>query len=319
MSAVGQEPVPVGVVGVGHLGRHHARLYASNPAARLVAVVDRDLARARAIAGEYGCEAFDDPAALVGMAAAASVAVPTVHHRDVAVALLDAGLDVLVEKPLARDLAEADEILEAARRANRLVMVGHTERFNPALVALARAVDVPKFFEIHRLSKFSARSTDVDVVLDLMIHDLDLILYLDGTKPVAVDAVGVQALTDKVDIANARIRLASGCVANLTASRISSEPVRRVRVFQSRTYLACDTVAKSVERYRLELAPGTAPRIRHEVLPVDEGEPLGNELASFVESVRTRAVPAVDGEQGKRALQLAQQVLASIAAARGPS
>jgi len=311
------EPVPVGVVGVGHLGRHHARLYAANPAARLVAVVDRDLERARAIAAEYRCEAFDDPLALVGRAAAASVAVPTVHHREVAVALLDAGMDVLIEKPLARDIQEADAILEAARRADRLVMVGHTERFNPALVALTRAVDAPRFFEIHRLAKFSARSTDVDVVLDLMIHDLDLILYLDGTEPVSVDAVGVQALTDKVDIANARIRMASGCVANLTASRISSEPVRRVRVFQSRTYLACDTVAKSVERYHLELTPGAAPRIRHDVLPVGEGEPLGNELTSFVESVRTRAVPAVDGEQGKRALRLAHRVLESIATGPG--
>jgi predicted dehydrogenase len=147
-----------------------------------------------------------------------------------------------------------------------------------------------------------------------MIHDLDLILYLDGTDPVAVDAVGVHALTDKVDIANARIRMASGCVANLTASRISAEPVRRVRVFQSRTYLSCDTVTKSVERYRLELAPGAQPKIRHDLLPVDEGEPLGNELASFLDSVRTRSVPPVDGEQGRRAIHLAHRVLEAIAA-----
>jgi len=309
--------IPVAVVGVGHLGRHHARLYAALPDAELVAVVDRDLERARAIAESYGCAAFDDPAALIGRAAAASVAVPTVHHREVAVGLIEAGLDVLVEKPLARDLSEADAILAAARAHDRLVMVGHTERFNPALMALSSVVDQPRFFEIHRLAAFTARSTDVDVVLDLMIHDLDLLLFLDGTEPVSVDAVGVQALTDKVDIANARIRFASGCVANLTASRISAEPVRRVRIFQSRTYLSCDTVARRVERYRLVFGGGGAPSIRHDELAVGEGEPLGNELASFVASVRSREVPPVDGEQGRRALELAHRVLSSIAA--GPA
>lgn len=311
------ERVPVGVVGVGHLGRHHARLYAADPGAELVAVVDRDLDRARAIAGEYGCEAYDDPAALVGRAAAASVAVPTVHHLEVATGLLRAGLDVLVEKPLARTAAEGDEIVETARAHDRLVMVGHTERFNPALMALTSAVERPRFFEIHRLAAFTARSTDVDVVLDLMIHDLDLLLHLDGSEPAAVDAVGINALTDKVDIANARIRLASGCVANLTASRISAEPVRRIRVFQARTYLSCDTVTRQVERYRLVAGDGGRPDIRHDLLPVPEGEPLGNELASFVRSVRSRETPPVDGTQGLRAIRLAERVLQSIA--EGPA
>jgi predicted dehydrogenase len=243
---------------------------------------------------------------------AASVAVPTVYHREVAEQLMKGGVDVLVEKPLARSLEEADAILETARKAGRLVMVGHTERFNPAMASMIRAVDAPRFFEIHRLAAFSARSTDVDVVLDLMIHDLDILLHLDGTEPVSVDAVGVAALTDKVDIANARIRFASGCVANLTASRISAEPIRRVRVFQARTYLACDTVSRTVERYRLEFGTDGAPEIRHDLLPVEEGEPLGNELTSFVESVRERSRPAVDGEQGRRALDLAYRVLDAI-------
>jgi predicted dehydrogenase len=278
----------------------------------LVAVVDRDPERARAIASEYGCQALDDPARLPGLVRAASVAVPTVHHREVAELLLNEGVDVLVEKPLARSLEEADAILESARAADRLVMVGHTERFNPAMAAMIRAVDAPRFFEIHRLAAFSARSTDVDVVLDLMIHDLDILLHLDGSEPTAVDAVGVAALTDKVDIANARIRFASGCVANLTASRISAEPVRRVRVFQARTYLACDTVARTVERYRLEFGAGGSPEIRHDNLPVEEGEPLGNELAAFVDSVRKRARPPVDGSQGRRALDLAHRVLDAI-------
>jgi predicted dehydrogenase len=304
----------VGVVGVGHLGRHHARIYASLPGVRLVGVADRDPEQARVIAGEYGCEPFTDAAELVGKVQAASVAVPTVFHREVAVGLLEAGVDVLVEKPLATSLEEADAINRTAKDHGRLVMVGHTERFNPAVMALSRAVDAPRFFEIHRLAAFTARSTDIDVVLDLMIHDLDLVLHLDGTAPVSVEAAGVAALTDKVDIANARIGLESGCVANLTASRISAEPVRRVRVFQARTYIACDTAARSVERHRLVFGGAGEPEIRHDHLPVDEGEPLGHELEAFVAAVRQRSVPPVDGEQGRRALDLAYRVREAIAA-----
>jgi predicted dehydrogenase len=315
------ETIPVGVVGVGHLGRHHARLYASLPGARLVGVCDKDPERARVIASEYGCEVWTDPAELVGRVAAASVAVPTVFHREVATALIEGGVDVLVEKPLARDLDDADAILEAARSHERLLMVGHTERFNPAVVALGRAVDAPRFFEIHRLAAFNVRSTDIDVVLDLMIHDLDLLLHLDGTEPVGVDAIGVAALTDKIDIANARIRFASGCVANLTASRISAEPVRRVRVFQSRTYLSCDTVSRKVERYRLRFE-GSAPRIEHDRLPVEDDEPLRAELSAFLTAVRERKSPPVDGGQARRVMALAQRVLAAIeeesGAARAP-
>jgi predicted dehydrogenase len=302
------EPIDVAVVGVGHLGRHHARLYAAMPQTRLVAVVDRDEARARAIAEEYGCEALFDPEALAGRVQAASVAVPTENHRDVAERLLGSGLDVLVEKPLARTLDEVDSINRAAAAHSRILMVGHTERFNPAVIALTRAVDAPRFFEIHRLAAFSARSTDIDVVLDLMIHDLDLLLYLDGSDPISVDAAGVAALTDKVDIANARIRLASGCGANLTASRISAEPVRRIRLFQARTYISCDTGARKVERYRLTFGAEHEPKIEHDLLPVEEGEPLRIELEAFVEAVRTRSAPAVDGGQARRAIALAHQV-----------
>jgi len=304
--------VAVGVVGVGHLGRHHARLYAALPGARLVAVADSDPARARAIAAEHGCLACANAAELIGRVEAASVAVPTLAHRQVAVTLLDAGIDVLVEKPLARTVEEADAILAAATRDERLVMVGHSERFNPAIAALAREVRGPRFFEIHRLAAFSARSTDIDVVLDLMIHDLDLLLHLDGTEPVSIDAVGVRALTDQFDIANARIRMASGCVANLTASRISAEPVRRVRVFCPQTYLTCDTGARSVERFRLVAGAGGGPSIVHDRLDVPAGEPLALELAAFVESVRTRRPPAVDGRQGRQALELAHRVRRAI-------
>jgi len=309
------EAIPVGVVGVGHLGRHHARLYASLPGVRLVAVADRDGERAKAVAAEFGCEAVADASELVGRVVAASVATPTLHHRAAAETLLAGGADVLIEKPIAPTLEDADAILATAKSHGRLVMVGHTERFNPAMAALARAVDAPRFVEIHRLAGFSARSTDVDVILDLMIHDLDLLLWFDGSEPLTVDAVGVAALTDKVDIANARIRFASGCVANVTASRISAEKLRRMRIFQSRTYIACDTGEKKVERYRLVIGSDRKPAIEHELLPIEDGEPLALELAAFVASVRTRVAPSIDGLAGRRALELALRVREAIAAA----
>lgn len=304
--------VRVGVVGVGHLGRHHARLYASLPDAELVAVADVDVERAKKIASEYGCDAVASAAELAGRVSAASIATPTVAHRQAAETLLAAGVDVLIEKPIAPSPDDAEAIVAAARRSERLVMVGHTERFNPAMAALSRAVDAPRFVEIHRLAAFTARSTDVDVVLDLMIHDLDLLLWFDGTEPVNVDAVGVAALTDKIDIANARIRFASGCVANVTASRISAEPLRRIRIFQSRTYVGCDTGEQKVERFRLVIGPDKKPAIQHELLPVEPGEPLGNELRAFLHAVKTRTSPPVDGSAGKRALELAFRVREAI-------
>lgn len=281
---------------------------------RLVAVVDRDIGRAREIAALHGCEALPDATALAGRVVAASVAVPTSSHREVAVALLESGIDVLVEKPLAATLAEADAINAAAERCSRLVMVGHSERFHPAVMALAAEIRQPRFFEIHRLAAFSRRSTDVDVVLDLMIHDLDLLLAFDGSQVAAIDAVGVRALTDRIDIANARIRFASGSVANLTASRISVEPVRRIRVFQERTYLSCDTVASCVERYRLVEGEGGGPRIERGRLAVGAGEPLGFELRAFADTVRSRRPPPIDGGQGRRALELALRVRESLGA-----
>jgi len=302
----------VGVVGVGHLGRHHARIYAGMPGVKLVGVVDRDIERARAIAAEHGCEAWDDLGQLAGRVQAASVAVPTVFHREVGESLLVSGVDVLIEKQLASTLAEGDSIVRTAERCSRRVMVGHSERFNPAVIALAGEVGRPKFFEIHRLAAFKARSTDIDVVLDLMIHDLDILLYLDGSAPVSIDAVGVQALTDRVDIANARIRMESGAVANLTASRISVEDVRRLRVFESRTYLACDTSARTLERYRVELGAEGEPRIAHEQLKVADAEPLGLELSAFIDAVRRGVDPPVDARAGRQALELAHRVRAAI-------
>ncbi|MDH3628473.1 MAG: Gfo/Idh/MocA family oxidoreductase [Acidobacteriota bacterium] len=307
------EKIPVAVVGVGHLGRHHARLYAASPLADLVAVVDHDADRAAAIASEFGTVALGDPSELVGRAVAVSVAVPTDSHRRVAEPLLSSGIDVLIEKPIAPSLEDAEAINRLAESHGRRVMVGHTERFNPAFQALAGAVDAPRFVEVHRLAAFTARSTDIDVVLDLMIHDLDLLLHLDGTEPESVDAVGVSALTDKVDIANARIRFRSGCVANLTASRISAEPIRRVRVFQARTYLSCDTGQKKVSRHRLVPKPGEAPTIQFDQLPVADEEPLGAELHAFLTCIRDNSAPPVDGRQGQNALELAFRVRDAIA------
>jgi predicted dehydrogenase len=308
-----EEVIAVGVVGVGHLGRHHARLYAASPDARLVGVVDRESARAREIADEFDCEVFDAAEELIGRVQAASVAVPTESHCEVAEELLRGGVDVLIEKPVARTLEEADAIVRTAEVHSRVVMVGHTERFNPAVLALTAAVKQPRFFEIHRLAGFTARSTDIDVVLDLMIHDLDLLLHLDRSEVRSVDAVGISALTDRIDIANARIRMTSGCVANLTASRISAEPVRRVRVFQPETYISCDTGKREVERYRLVIGGSGAPAIEHDRLPVEAGEPLALELAAFLDAVRRRGPSAVDGRQGRRALELAHQVRDAIA------
>jgi predicted dehydrogenase len=314
-----QKPISVGVVGVGHLGRHHARLYATLPGAHLVGIVDLDRERARAIASEYDCAVFDDADELIGQVQAASIAVPTESHCEVAQRLMRGGVDVLIEKPVARTLEEADAINQTAQTHSRVVMVGHTERFNPAVMALTSAVERPRFFEIHRLAAFTARSTDIDVVLDLMIHDLDLLLHLDGSDASSVDAVGISALTDRLDIANARIRMTSGCVANLTASRISAEPVRRVRVFQPQTYISCDTGKRQVERSRLVVGAEGAPEIRHDQLPVADGEPLAEELTAFLDAVRTRGPSPVDGRQGRRALELAHQVRDAIERSPGRS
>jgi predicted dehydrogenase len=310
---VAKHPIPVGVVGVGSLGRHHARLYADLPQACLVGVVDIDRKRAEAIATEYGCEVFPDTESLLGRVVAASVAVPTGHHRDVAETLLGGGVDVLVEKPLASTIEDSRAIVELAESRSRRLMVGHIERFNPAVAALIAAVSNPKFFEIHRLAAFTERSTDIDVVLDLMIHDLDLLLHLDGGEVESVEASGVSALTDKLDIANARIRMQSGCVANITASRISTDTLRRVRVFQAETYFACDAGERRLERYRL--LPGKPrARIDRERIAVGDEEPLRLELESFLQSVERKSAPPVDGRAALRVMELACRVREAIEA-----
>src|SRR5438105_9579642 len=252
----------VAVVGVGHLGRHHARILSTLPAVDLVAVVDTNRARADAIARASRTEAAFDFRDVLGRVDAGTVGVPAEGHRDVAAPFLVSGLPVLVEKPMARSLAEADAMIEAAARAGTILAVGHTERFNPAVDAARPMLRDPRFIEVHRLGTFPERSLDIDVVFDLMIHDLDVVLSLVPSEVEAIEAVGVPVLTGRVDIANARLRFANGCIANLTASRISRDRVRKIRFFQPAAYVSIDYAAQKVEMYRLQKkTAGAAPAI----------------------------------------------------------
>jgi predicted dehydrogenase len=302
------------VVGVGSLGQHHARVYAELPDTRLVGVHDRQALRAAEVAGRHGCRVFATLEELVAEVDAASVAVPTVDHHQVASALLAAGRSALVEKPLATTLAEADALIALARRSGAVLQTGHIERFNPATDILRSNVTTPRFVEVHRLGAFSARSLDIDVVLDLMIHDLDIVLSLDGSEAVQVDAVGVPVLTSRVDIANARLRFASGLIANLTASRVSAEKVRKFRVFAPRTYISLDFAAREGQIHRLVEGPEGRPDIRVEKTTAASEEPLRRQLLAFVSSVREGRPPVVSGEDGRRALSLAGRILEGIAA-----
>jgi predicted dehydrogenase len=311
------ERLRVGVVGVGSLGQHHARVYAGLPEAELTAVYDRSLERARDVAGRHAASACAELAGLLERVDAVSIAVPTVDHHSVALAAITAGKHVLVEKPFTSTLPEADDLIARAQAKGVVLQVGHIERFNPAAEVLYRNATQPRFIEVHRLGSFSARSLDIDVVLDLMIHDLDVILALDGSEPVQVEAVGVPVLTPKVDIANARLRFGSGLIANLTASRVSTEKVRKFRVFAPRIYISVDFAAREAQVYRLKDGSG-GPQIEVERLSAPEEEPLRRQLAAFVSSVQRGCRPVVSGEDGRRALALAHKVLERIEADAHP-
>lgn len=299
------------VIGVGHLGRHHVRLASALDGARLVAAVDLDRSRAEAAAGP-GVDVLTDFRGLFGRIDAAVVAVPTVDHLTIARELLERGVHVLVEKPMAASLEQADTMLEAAARGGAVLAVGHTERFNPAIEAALAVVQQPRFIEIDRLSGFPERSLDIDVVFDVMIHDLDLILAIDRSGVAAVEAVGVPVLTPRVDIANARVKFASGCIANLTASRISRDAIRKVRCFQPDMYVSVDAGARELEVWRLRRPEGGRPVIEGGPVPVEQDEPLRRELVDFVDAVRTGRPPRVTGEAGREALALATKVAAAI-------
>jgi predicted dehydrogenase len=296
------------VIGVGYLGRQHARILSSLPDAELVAVVDANRSRADEIAAAHGTRAFSDYREVVGQVDAVTIAVPTKLHHEIAVACLSAGIPVLVEKPMARSPVEAEAMIAAARQADVVLAVGHTERFNPAVVAARPLLTAPRFIEVHRLGTFPERSLDIDVVFDLMIHDLDVVLSLVKSEAESMEAVGVPVLTGRVDIANARVRFANGCIANLTASRISRERVRKIRFFQPAAYLSIDYAAQKVELWRLVKTEGRMPSIQGGDVEVVNEEPLKRELADFVAAVRARRAPEVTGEDGLRALALAQRI-----------
>ena len=305
----------IAVIGVGHLGRHHARILSSLAGAELTAVVDTNHARAKEIAAAHHTRALFDPRELLGQVDAVTIAVPTERHRDVALLCLNAGIPVLVEKPMARSIAEADEMIAAAATAGVTLAVGQTERFNPAVAAARSLLTDPRFIEVHRLGTFPERSLDIDVVFDLMIHDLDVVLSLVHAEVESIEAVGVPVLTGRVDIANARLRFANGCIVNLTASRISRDRVRKIRFFQPMTYLSIDYAAQKVELWRLVKGGGAVPAIEGGDVPVVGEEPLKLELADFVAAVVEKRAPVVTGEQGRRALALAQAITAKMALA----
>jgi predicted dehydrogenase len=309
----GESQVRVAVVGCGEFGRNHARVYRDMPNVNLVGVVDENRERAAQIAQEFQVGTFQSLEELRGAADAASVAVPTVAHREVGCRLLAMGIDTLVEKPMARTLAEADALIECASKNARILQVGHVERFNPAVLAVEAIVNRPLFFEVHRLGVFTPRSLDVDVIYDLMIHDLDILLALLAEPVKEVKAVGIPVLTDKVDIAHARLEFPSGAVANVTSSRVSTERVRKMRFFQQREYISLDYARRDALRVGVQRG-GPQPEFGFEKLPAPDVEPLRGELEAFVTAVKTREAPKTDGAAGRAALELADRVMESIRA-----
>lgn len=309
------DPIRVAVIGAGEFGRNHVRVWREIEGAELAGVVDSNPGRAQKIAAEFGARAIPDCAALAAEGVqAVSLAVPTKEHARVGCALLDAGHDVLVEKPMASSLAEADALIAAAQHAGRILQVGHVERFNPAVAAARSIVSRPMFFEVHRLGIFTPRSLDIDVVYDVMIHDLDILLSLVGAPVTDLKAVGIPVITDKVDIAHARLEFSTGAVANLTASRVSTERVRKMRFFQEHEYISLDFARQDALRIRVRPGNVAQPEIGFEKLPATPEEPLRAELRAFLDSVRTRRAPVVDGPAGRRALELADRVMAGILA-----
>ncbi|HBZ85447.1 MAG TPA: oxidoreductase [Verrucomicrobia subdivision 6 bacterium] len=297
------QKVKVGVAGVGHMGKEHARIYAELAEAELVGVHDSNPETARKIAAKCRTRAFASLAEMVEAVDAASIVTPTMTHLAIAEPFLRRGKHVLVEKPMAMDTAEARKLVDLAEKHGAKLAVGHVERFNPVLAALEERLGRPRFIEAHRLSPYPGRSTDIGVVMDLMIHDLEIILHLVRSPVTSVDAVGVPVLSKGEDIANARIRFANGCVANLTTSRISPEKLRKIRVFQDDAYLSLDYMKQEGEIYkRLE------GKITRDKIPVMKGEPLKNQLAEFVMNVRENTDPRVAGAHGFEALKLASQI-----------
>jgi predicted dehydrogenase len=299
----------VGVVGVGHIGKNHARLYAELPSARFTAIYDTDRAVAEKLAAEFGVKAAASLDEFAEQVDAASIATPTNTHFEIGRQLLALGKHLLVEKPIADNTAHASELAELAAARGLVLQVGHVERFNPVLGALEKRLTNPRFIEAHRLSPYPNRSTDIGVVLDLMIHDLEIILHLVRSPVQTIDAVGVPVLSRGEDIANARIRFENGCVANITSSRISPEQMRKIRVFQEDVYLSLDYQNQSGEMYRR-----TAEGLTKEAVEIEREEPLKRQLAAFIECAATGRAPKVSGFQAAAALELAVEITRRITA-----
>ncbi|MBK1641227.1 oxidoreductase [Chromatium okenii] len=305
----------VGVIGVGYLGRFHALIYSRLAAVELVGVVDTDLARAHAVAREAGCAVYEHAADLMAEVAAVSVVVPTTAHLAVAAPALTRGIHVLLEKPIASTAAEGAELVRLAAAHGALLQIGHVERFNAGVLALAQQIDSPLYIEAQRMGSFVERATDVDVVSDLMIHDLDIILSLVPAEISSIAAVGAAVLTSHVDIANARLEFANGTVANVVASRVSDHTTRRIRVFQPQRYLSLDFVAQTLDIAAPQMVAGAPrPDIQRQRLQIEPIKPLDLELAEFVRCVQTQQQPLVDGRTGLKALEVALEVQARIAA-----
>lgn len=298
------------VIGAGAFGRNHVRVLSQMPEVQLVAVADLNIEKARELAAEFGTSAVENIDELPDPIEAAIIATPTITHETVAARLLGAGVDVLVEKPIADSAAAGERLTRLADENGQILQVGHLERFNPAVVRLEKERTVPLFFEIHRLSVFAPRSLDIDVVLDLMIHDLDIVLNLVGEMPKEIRAAGISVLSHKVDIANVRLAFGSGCVANLTASRVSTEQIRKLRLFQPGEYFSVDY--KRQEIARAQISAKERDGFVFSKLPLKQAEPLQLELTAFVEAVRHRSRPKVNGIQAVNALRLAEEILVTI-------
>ncbi len=317
--------IKVGVIGVGHLGEHHTRIYSELPRAELVGIYDADLEKARSKAEKYKTAHFEELDHLIQKVEAISLVVPTSSHYEVAKKVLNQGIHILIEKPITETVQQAEELIRIAKQKNLILQVGHIERFNPALKAIENIKLEPKFIESHRLSSFQERGTDVAVILDLMIHDLDLILYLVKDKIKSVEAAGVSVITQTEDIANARITFENGCVANITTSRISARPMRKLRIFQKNAYFSLDLLEKSAETYRLVEAEDkeaymdktvigqiplekTGKTVIYEKPEIKKEDMLTSELSSFLQAVAAKTSPLVTGEQAKEALGLAIKI-----------
>ncbi|MEO5366886.1 MAG: Gfo/Idh/MocA family oxidoreductase [Magnetococcus sp. WYHC-3] len=317
--AVNRIPLRTAVIGVGYLGRFHAMKYRLVPDVVLVGVADLDERRAKQVADELGVPAFTDYRNLLGQVDAVSVAVPTQSHYHVAGSCLEAGIHVLLEKPITTTLDEADDLVALAERQKLVLQVGHLKRFHPAVMALreSKLLSQPRFIESHRLAPFKARALDVDVISDLMIHDVDLIMNFVGSEVVGVEAIGAPVLTDKVDMAHARLKFANGCIANVTASRVASEATRRLRIFQDDNYLCLDFLARRIQVK--QRGPGVmvldgveVPEIQDSSLPIEDYDTLEAEIRSFCEAVRRGVPPLVSGREGRKALEMVTRIQKSL-------